>query len=170
MADKRYAGKINLPAMELFHFDEEEQKFVSLVQNGAIPVMLIGGESGGNSGMRFLSGEGVPSESDGLQGDLYLDTKTGILYDKKATWNELMNLKGPKGDTGAKGADGAKGATGTAGAKGDTGEQGPAGADGAKGEQGIQGPAGPAGKDGFGTEVQYNELIARLEALETPAE
>lgn len=154
MADKRYAGKINLPAMELFHFDEEEQKFVSLVQNGAIPVMLMGGESGGNSGMRFLSGEGVPSESDGLQGDLYLDTKTGILYDKKATWNELMSLKGPKGDTGAKGADGTNGVDGK---------------DGAKGVAGTNGKDGASGKDGFGTEVQYNEIIRRLEALETPA-
>lgn len=35
-----------------------------------------------------------------------------------------------------------------------------------KGEQGPQGPQGPPGQDGFGTEAQYNDIIARLEALE----
>ena len=35
-----------------------------------------------------------------------------------------------------------------------------------KGEQGPQGPPGEPGKDGFGTEAQYNDIIARLEALE----
>ena len=35
-----------------------------------------------------------------------------------------------------------------------------------KGEQGPQGPPGEPGQDGFGTEAQYNDIIARLEALE----
>ena len=56
--------------------------------------------------------------------------------------------QGPQGDAGAKGAKGDKGDPGAKGAKGDTGAQGPAGA------------------DGFGTEAQYNDIIARLEALE----
>lgn len=47
-------------------------------------------------------------------------------------------------------------------AKGDKGDPGAAGKDGAKGATGT------AGKDGFGTEAQYNDIIARLEALETP--
>jgi len=50
------------------------------------------------------------------------------------------------------------------GDKGDTGPQGPPGADGKDGEQG---PQGPPGNDGFGTEAQYNDIIARLEALES---
>ena len=33
--------------------------------------------------------------------------------------------------------------------------------------KGEQGPQGPPGKDGFGTEAQYNDIIARLEALES---
>ena len=40
---------------------------------------------------------------------------------------------------------------------------------GERGEQGEQGPAGQDGidgADGFGTEAQYNDIIARLEALE----
>ena len=50
---------------------------------------------------------------------------------------------------------------------------------GERGEQGLQGPAGQDGTngtdgadgaDGFGTEAQYNDIIARLEALENPEE
>lgn len=59
---------------------------------------------------------------------------------------------------------------GEKGAKGDKGEPGAAGADGAKGAKGDKGDAGAPGADGFGTEAQYNDIIARLEALEAPAE
>ena len=52
--------------------------------------------------------------------------------------------KGDKGDTGAKGAKGDKGEPGAAGAKGDKGEP------------------------GFPTEEQWNALVARVDALETP--
>jgi len=34
------------------------------------------------------------------------------------------------------------------------------------GVKGPQGNPGADGKDGFGTEAQYNDIIARLEALE----
>ena len=57
---------------------------------------------------------------------------------------------GPKGDTGPQGP---------AGPKGDAGEPGPAGAKGAKGDK---------GEPGFPTEEQWNALVARVEALETP--
>ena len=53
---------------------------------------------------------------------------------------------------------------GEKGPKGDTGAAGP------KGDTGAAGPKGDPGADGFGTEAQYNELVARIEALETPAE
>lgn len=55
------------------------------------------------------------------------------------------------------------------GSSGTPGPQGPAGPKGDKGDPGDPGdpgPQGPAGKDGFGTEEQYNDIIARLEALE----
>lgn len=61
--------------------------------------------------------------------------------------------KGAKGDTGAAGSDGAKGDTGAAGS------------DGAKG---AKGDTGAAGVDGFPTEEQWNDLVARVEALEAP--
>ena len=57
---------------------------------------------------------------------------------------------GPKGD---------KGDPGEPGPKGDKGERGPAGTDGAKGDK---------GEPGFPTEEQWNTLVARVEALETP--
>ena len=59
--------------------------------------------------------------------------------------------QGPKGDPGADGADSTvPGPEGPQGPKGDTGAPG---ADGA---------------DGFPTEAQWNDLVARVEALETP--
>ena len=57
---------------------------------------------------------------------------------------------GPKGD---------KGDPGEPGPKGDKGETGPAGTDGAKGAK---------GDPGFPTEEQWNALVARVDALETP--
>ena len=62
----------------------------------------------------------------------------------------LESLKGEKGD------------------KGDAGLQGPPGVDGKDGGQGPKGDTGEKGADGFGTEAQYNDIIARLEALENP--
>ena len=66
----------------------------------------------------------------------------------------LESLKGEKGDKG------------DAGLQGPQGEQGPPGVDGADGGQGPKGDTGEKGADGFGTEAQYNDIIARLEALE----
>lgn len=68
--------------------------------------------------------------------------------------------QGPAGPAGPAGADGAKGAKGDAG---------PAGADGAKGAKGDKGDTGPAGADGFPSEEQWNELVARVDALEADA-
>ena len=70
-------------------------------------------------------------------------------------------------------AGAAKAAQGPKGDKGDQGDPGTPGADGAKGDKGDkgdQGDPGTPGANGFGTEAQYNDIIARLEALETPAE
>lgn len=50
------------------------------------------------------------------------------------------------------------------------GEQGPKGDPGTKGAKGDPGKQGEPGADGFGTEEQYNELVARIEALESPVE
>lgn len=77
---------------------------------------------------------------------------------------DILDVAGEPGPKGATGAAGPKGATGAAGPKGDPGVAGP------KGDPGAKGAKGDPGADGFGTEAQYNELVARIEALETPAE
>ena len=66
-------------------------------------------------------------------------------------------------------AKAAKGDTGPQGPEGPKGDPGPAGTAGPKGDKGDPGPAGAKGADGFCTEAQYNDIISRLEALETAA-
>lgn len=100
-----------------------------------------------------------------------------------ADFSELIDgVKGEKGDTGAKGADGKDGTNGTNGKsayqiavdEGYTGTEsewitslkGATGQRGEKGEQGTPGTNGTDGSNGFGTEQQYNDIIARLDALE----
>ena len=80
--------------------------------------------------------------------------------------DEIELTPGPQGPQGPEGPRGPAGADGNPGPAGDPGPQGPAGADGAKGATGA---AGKDGADGFGTEAQYNDIIARLEALEGAA-
>ncbi len=61
----------------------------------------------------------------------------------------------------------------TPGPQGPQGDAGPAGPEGPEGPQGPQGDAGPAGSDGadgFPTEAQWNDLVARVEALEAEAD
>ena len=86
---------------------------------------------------------------------------------------DFHNLIDVAGEPGPKGEPGADGTDGQQGPKGDAGPQGEPGADGApgpKGDTGAKGAKGDPGADGFGTEAQYNDIIARLEALENPAE
>ena len=66
---------------------------------------------------------------------------------------------GPQGEPGPKGDPGEKGETGAAGAKGDKGD---------KGDPGTPGTKGDKGEPGFPTEEQWNALVARVAALETP--
>src|SRR5699024_4373232 len=69
----------------------------------------------------------------------------------------LASLKGEKGDTGPQGPPGSDGKDG---------EQGPQGPKGDKGDRGTAGKDGKAEVDGFPTEEQWNDLVARVEALE----
>ena len=64
----------------------------------------------GADGKSVLTGTTTPSNNEGNDGDVYVDTATGDLYTKaNGTWSKASNLKGPKGDTGAQGAKGDKG-------------------------------------------------------------
>ena len=83
---------------------------------------------------------------------------------KQKDFHDLIDVAGKQGPKGDQGPAGPQGETGAKGAKGDPGAQGP------KGDTGAKGAKGDPGADGFGTEAQYNDIIARLEALENPAE
>lgn len=99
--------------------------------------------SGGGSSMRFHSGEGSPGSDIGAPGDVYLDTDSGDLFkNSNGSWSEEMNLKGDPGKDGSDGKDGEKGSKG---------EPGDDGAD---------------GEDGFPSESDWDDLVARVEALE----
>lgn len=66
-------------------------------------------------------------------------------------------------------AGAAKAAQGEQGPEGPQGPKGDPGADGAKGPKGDKGDPGADGADGFPTEAQWNDLVARVDALENPA-
>lgn len=88
----------------------------------------------------------------------------------KTAHDEIANIELQKGDKGDKGDTGLKGD------KGDKGDpftyedftpQQLSSLKGDKGDTGAKGDKGDAGLDGFGTEAQYNALVARIEALES---
>jgi hypothetical protein len=129
----------------------------------------------GADGEEWFTGSGVPGAGIGEGGDWYLDSASGIYYEKisptysavkaanatyaifKTTyvtygtmyyWTAQGNLKGPAGPTGPQGATGPQGPIGNTGATGATGAQGPKGDTGAQGPIGPTGPTGPTGPQG----------------------
>ena len=117
------------------------QNGLFLDENGEVHslITLLKNIGNGGSGSKMIELQ---------KGDTHIQWK----YADEEAWQDLIaiqELKGDKGDTGEQGPQGMQGP------KGDTGEQGP---------QGMQ---GPKGADGFGTEEQYNEIIRRIEALES---
>lgn len=81
----------------------------------------------------------------------------------------IANVELTPGPEGPQGPEGPEGPAGAKGAKGDKGETGPAGPAGADGPAGPAGAAGADGADGFPSESQWNDLVARVEALEADA-
>lgn len=114
----------------------------------------------------ILNGVTSPKDSQGIEGDFYIDTKAMLFYGPKtkSRWPSPTSIRGPQGQTGPSGTNGtdarpsanvvAAGAQGLTGATGPKGEQGPqgiqgvAGPAGAKGETGATGPAGASGAAG----------------------
>ena len=86
-------------------------------------------------------------------------TKTTWVNDSKPAINAANLNKIEQGIADAHAIVAEPGPQGPVGPKGDTGEPGPAGAKGAKGDK---------GEPGFPTEEQWNALVARVDALETP--
>ena len=98
-------------------------------------------------------------------------TKSTWVNDSKPAINAANLNKIEQGIADAHAVVAEPGPQGPAGPKGDTGEPGPAGAKGAKGDKGEPGAAGAKGDKGdpgFPTEEQWNALVARVDALETP--
>ena len=78
------------------------------------------GENGenGEDGSLILHGEGKPADSLGKDTDVYIDSKTGDLYQKdNGTWTLVMNIKGEDGEDGE---DGRPGLNGSQGSQGET--------------------------------------------------
>ena len=118
----------------------------------------------------ILNGKGAPSNTLGINGDFYIDTRSLLISGPKANgkWPAARSLQGangingkdgapaksvtntsnvagpigPQGERGEKGLEGVAGLTGAAGLSGSTGAQGPIGAAGAQGPAGATGPAG----------------------------
>ena len=125
----------------------------------------------GADGATWLSGATAPTSTLGKTGDFYLNTATSDVYSKATgSWVLSLNIKGATGATGANGTNGTNGAMG---------------ADGATWLFGTAVPTtyyiytkssnawalsgnikGTTGANGFGTQAQYDDIIARLEALE----
>ena len=98
-------------------------------------------------------------------------TKTTWVNDSKPAINAANLNKIEQGIADAHAIVAEPGPQGPAGPKGDKGEPGAAGAKGAKGDKGdpgTPGAKGDKGEPGFPTEEQWNALVARVEALETP--
>lgn len=118
----------------------------------AIPMVLV--TKNANGLFEYASSGGGSAGADGKSA-YAIAVENGFVGDETA-W--LASLKGATGATGPAGTNGTNGATGP---------QGPPGTNGAPGAKGDPGVAGPPGPAGFGTEAQYNDIIARLVALET---
>lgn len=70
----------------------------------------------GKQGSTIHTGSGAPKAELGNIGDLYLDTKTGDLYEKTSDgWVKVANLQGPSGPQGPKGDSGSSGDSGPSG-------------------------------------------------------
>ena len=66
----------------------------------------------GAAGAKWYQGSGTPSSGTGANGDYYLNTANGDVYQKvSGSWTSVGNIKG---GTGAAGADGSKWSSGTA--------------------------------------------------------
>lgn len=122
------------------------------VDLGAFPLQGPQGPKG-DKGSQIYSGNGLPTII-GQEGDIYINTATGILYQYEGTeWTEKFSIKGPMGPRGLQGLQGIQGP------KGDKGNIGPIG------PRGIQGPKGD-----YGPSFNIQGTLASTANLPTPTE
>lgn len=102
------------------------------------------------AGAEWFTGEGAPSNSQGKDGDYYINTLTGDVYNKASgSWSIKLNIKGPQGERGPQGPQGERGPQGLQGEQGPAGQDGEQGPQGDPGPQGERGPQGPQGDPGL---------------------
>lgn len=122
------------------------------VDLGAFPLQGPQGPKG-DKGSQIYSGDGLPAII-GQEGDIYINTSTGILYQYEDTeWKEKFSIKGPMGPRGLQGLQGIQGP------KGERGSMGP------MGPRGIQGPKGD-----YGPSFNIQGTLASTANLPTPTE
>lgn len=147
-------------------FDETSGGFIPLTTENN------GGGSGGGSSFAFLVGSAVPTASNGQDGDMYYCSANYNLYKKTAgAWAVGGNLRGATGPAGTAGVSPtiAVGTT-TTGAAGTNAAVTPTVAGNVTTlaftvPRGATGATGPAG---FPTQAQWDALVTRVTALETP--
>lgn len=111
-----------------------------------------------------LNGKGAPSNTLGINGDFYIDTRSLLISGPKKSgkWPVARSLQGANGTNGTDGRNGndaknvatASSVAGPAGPQGERGEKGIdgiAGSNGAAGASGSTGPAGATGPAGSGS-------------------
>jgi hypothetical protein len=119
----------------------------------------------------ILNGKGAPSNTLGINGDFYIDTRSLLISGPKVNgkWPTGRSLQGANGVNGIDGKNGAaaknvttasnvagpagpQGERGDKGIDGSAGSNGSAGIDGLPGATGAQGPSGPAGSGATGAQ------------------
>jgi hypothetical protein len=103
----------------------------------------------------ILNGKGAPSNTLGINGDFYIDTRSLLISGPKANgkWPAARSLQGANGTNGSDGRNGSDAksvstASTIAGPAGPQGERGEKGVDGVAGSSGAAGVAGIAGATG----------------------
>lgn len=103
----------------------------------------------------ILNGKGAPSNTLGINGDFYIDTRSLLISGPKANgkWPVARSLQGANGTNGSDGRNGSDAksvstASTVAGPAGPQGERGEKGIDGVAGSSGAAGVAGSAGATG----------------------
>jgi hypothetical protein len=108
-----------------------------------------------------LNGKGAPSNTLGINGDFYIDTRSLLISGPKSKgkWPVARSLQGANGTNGTDGKNGndaknvstastVAGPAGPQGERGEKGVDGAAGSSGTAGVAGLSGAAGPAGATG----------------------
>jgi|GEM_PF-4489047 len=127
----------------LLVFDAEEKKFYYWRDTQWVDA----GSTGAGSATVWWAGAGLPADISGRDGDFYLNTLSGDVYEKEGGRYALkVNLRGPQGLAGPQGPAGPQGQPGVAGPQGLGGPQGVQGAQGTPGTNGTNGLPGQPGK------------------------